>query len=186
MIPMLEAAAAYRDALYRFVAGRVKDHAAAEDIVHDVLLRAHDRRSQLRDDTKLAPWLYQMTRNAIIDHQRAHKQPAEMPDDVAMPEKPQEALSELAQCLTPLIARLPEHYRAALELSEIHGFTQNETAKRLGLSLSGAKSRVQRARAQLKDLVFQCCRIELNDRGSVVGYEPQPHRCAACTQTEKA
>lgn len=176
---MLEAAAAYRDALYRFVIGRVKDHAAAEDIVHDVLLRAHDKQSQLRDETKLAPWLYQMTRNAIVDHQRAHKPGAEMPEDVAMPESEPAALSELAMCLTPLIEQLPERYRTALELSELHGLTQNETAKRLGISLSGAKSRVQRARAQLKDLVFQCCRIELNDRGSVVGYEPDHHRCGA-------
>lgn len=175
---MLEAAAAYRDALYRFVVGRVKDHAAAEDIVHDVFLRAHEKQSQLRDESKLAPWLYQMTRNAIVDHQRARKPSAEMPEDAAIPEHDSAALSELAACLTPLIAQLPEHYRTALELSEIHGLTQNETAKRLGISLSGAKSRVQRARAQLKDLVFRCCHIELNDRGSVVDYEP--HCGSAC------
>lgn len=178
---MLEAAAAYRDALYRFVAGRVRDHAAAEDIVHDVLLRAHERRSQLRDGAKLAPWLWQMTRNAIVDHQRSLKPSGEMPEDVPMPEHEEDAVSELSQCLTPLIAQLPEHYRTALELSEIHGLTQNETAKRLGISLSGAKSRVQRARAQLKELVFQCCRIELNDRGSVVDYEPRHHRCGDCS-----
>ncbi len=94
-------------------------------------------------------------------------------------------MQELAQCLTPLIEQLPEHYRAALELSELQGLTQQETAGRLGISLSGAKSRVQRARAKLEELVHQCCRIELDHRGSVVDYEPR-HRCTntcsgACT-----
>jgi RNA polymerase sigma-70 factor, ECF subfamily len=175
---MLDAAAQYREALYRFVIGRVKDRAAAEDIVHDVLVRAHEKQSQLRDQARLAPWLYQMTRNAITDHHRAQKPHEEVPEDLAAPEEEREALQELARCLTPLIQQLPERYRTALEMSELQGLTQQETAEHLGISLSGAKSRVQRARAKLEDLVHQCCRIELNGRGSVVDYEPR-HRCTS-------
>jgi RNA polymerase sigma-70 factor, ECF subfamily len=182
---MLEAAAQYREALYRFVVGRVKDRAAAEDIVHDVLIRAYEKQSQLRDETRLAPWLYQMTRNAITDHHRAQRPFEELPEELVAPEAEREALQQLAQCLTPLIEQLPEHYRTALELSELQGLTQQETAGKLGISLSGAKSRVQRARTKLEELVHQCCRIELDHRGAVVDYEPR-HRCTescngACT-----
>ena len=172
MTEMTSAAAGYRTALFRFVHARVRDHAAAEDIVHDVLLRAVERQSQLRDGTKLAPWLYQMTRNAIADHHRGQKPSEELPEDLIAPEPEPAALSELAQCLTPFIAQLPESYRQAFELSEVQGLTQQETAQRLGISLSGAKSRVQRGRAQLHDLLIECCRVERDVRGGITDYEP--------------
>ena len=170
------AAEEYRGALIRFVVARGNDPAAAEDIVHDVLLRAWEKRGQLRDDTKLASWLYQMTRNAIVDHHRAQRPSGEMPEDVVAPEAERMVLSELAQCLDPLIARLPEPYRVALQLSELDGLTQQETAHRLGVSLSGAKSRVQRARSKLQELVLQCCKVERDHRGTVMDYEPS-HNC---------
>lgn len=175
MNALTSAAAGYRAALFRFVHARVRDHAAAEDIVHDVLLRAMERGSQLRDGAKVAPWLYQMTRNAIVDHHRARKPSEELPEDLVAPEPEPAALSELAQCLTPIIARLPETYRTAFELSEVQGLTQQETARRLGISLSGAKSRVQRARARLQEMLLACCHIERDHRGAIVGYEK---RCA--------
>ncbi|HVE72616.1 MAG TPA: RNA polymerase sigma factor SigZ [Thermoanaerobaculia bacterium] len=175
MTELTSAAADYRAALFRFVHSRVRDHAAAEDIVHDVLLRALERQSQLRDDQKLAPWLYQMTRNAIVDHHRGTRPMDELPQDLVAPEPEPQALSHLAQCLTPLIARLPEPYRTAFRMSEVDGVTQQEVAKRLGISLSGAKSRVQRARAKLQELVLTCCKIERDHRGAIMHYERSPN-----------
>jgi RNA polymerase sigma-70 factor (ECF subfamily) len=171
MHELTSAAADYRAALVRFVDARVRDHAAAEDIVHDVLLRVVERQSQLRDGTNLAPWLYQMTRNAIADHHRGQKPLEELPEDLVAPEPEPSAVRELAQCLTPFIAQLPETYRAAFELSEVQGLTQQETARRLGISLSGAKSRVQRARTKLQEMVLDCCTIERDHRGSIVDHQ---------------
>lgn len=181
MTELSSAASDYRDALFRFVHSRVRDHAAAEDIVHDVLLRALQRQSQLRDGQKLAPWLYQMTRNAIVDHHRGARPMDELPEDLIAPEPESQALEQLTQCLTPLIARLPEPYRTAFEMSEVQGLTQQEVARRLDLSLSGAKSRVQRARAKLQDLVLGCCRIERDHRGAIMHAEPGPDcACRTC------
>lgn len=174
------AAAEYRQSLVRFVAGRVSDPAAAEDIVHDVLLRAWEKRGQLRDENRLAPWLYQMTRNAVADHHRGRKPHEELPEDLVAPESERDALAELAQCLTPLIAQLPERYRTALELSELQGLSQQDTAGRLGISLSGAKSRVQRGRAKLQEMLLQCCHIERDHRGAIRGFEPHPKACGDC------
>jgi RNA polymerase sigma-70 factor (ECF subfamily) len=171
MTELTSAAADYRAALFRFVHSRVPDHAAAEDIVHDVLLRALERQSQLRDGEKLAPWLYQMTRNAIVDHHRGRPPMDELPPDLVAPEPEPHVLSQLAGCMTGLVAQLPETYRTAFQMSEVEGVTQQEVARRLGISLSGAKSRVQRARAKLQDLVLTCCRIERDHRGSIVDYE---------------
>ena len=91
------------------------------------------------------------------------------------------AEEELSQCLRPLIATLPETYGQALELTELEGRTQGEAAEALGLSLSGMKSRVQRGRSKLKEVLLDCCHVEIDRRGGVVGYEPRDRAQCRCT-----
>ena len=177
----------YRTRLVRFVAKRVADHATAEDIVHDVLVRAHMKGGGVRDGDRFEAWLYRVTRNAIIDHYRARRPAEELPADLAADgEAERDVRHELAQCLTPLVNTLPDHYRAAVVLSELDGRTQQETADLLGLSLSGAKSRVQRARRMLEEKLLACCRVELGARGDIVDFEsragcgPREDGCGGC------
>ncbi len=165
---------AHRDELYRFVLKRVRDEAAAEDIVQEVWLKAYARQSSLRHASKLRPWLYQITRNAIVDHYRAHRPSVTVPGEWPLHRAPADdhrAQEELAGCLVPLLDQLPAIYREALRLTEFEGVTQRELASRLGLSLSGAKSRVQRGRQMLRDVLVTCCRVELDRRGGVANYE---------------
>ena len=168
-----QAWAAHREQLVRFVASRVRDASTAEDIVHDVLLRGYQRADTLRDPESLQAWLYRITRNAIVDHYRARRPAEALPDELAAEDaEPDDGAREgLARCLRPLIAELPAHYRDAVLLAELQGLTQQETAERLGISLSGAKSRVQRARSRLHALLLACCRLELDSRGRVMEYE---------------
>jgi DNA-directed RNA polymerase specialized sigma24 family protein len=91
-----------------------------------------------------------------------------------------ELRAELADCLAPLTARLPELYREALDVTEFQGITQAEAAGRLGLSVSGMKARVQRGRAQLKDLLLDCCDVELDRRRGVTAYRSKRGSCATC------
>jgi RNA polymerase sigma-70 factor, ECF subfamily len=89
---------------------------------------------------------------------------------------------DLAQaCLTPLIARLPEPYREAIRLVEIDGLPQRDLSERFAVSLSGAKSRVQRGRDKLKDLLLHCCQVELDKRGNVMDYHPEAEGCGSVT-----
>ena len=165
---------AHRDELYRFVLKRVGDVAAAEDILQEVWLKACARHASLRHASKLRPWLYQITRNAIVDHYRARRPSVTAPDEwlpYSEPAEDHRAQEELARCLVPLLDQLPAIYRQALQLTEFEGVTQREVASRLGLSLSGAKSRVQRARRMLREALVTCCRVELDRRGAVVDYE---------------
>lgn len=166
--------AEHRAMLFGFVRSRVADEPTAEDIVHDVLVRAYGNRASLKDEGKMAQWLYQITRNALTDHYRSRKPTLPLPPEFAEEDTGEErdARGELAQCLRPFIDSLPDHYREAVELSEIRGLTQRETADRLGLSLSGAKSRVQRARRLLADLVLECCHVDLDSRGDIMDYRP--------------
>ncbi|MCY1023988.1 RNA polymerase sigma factor SigZ [Pyxidicoccus sp. MSG2] len=177
----------YRDQLVRFVRRRVEDPQAAEDIVHDVLIRAYASRETAREPRKLQQWLYQSTRNALVDHYRARRPAEPLPEELAELEEDRgTAREELARCLQPLLAALPAHYREAVELSELQGFTQAETARRLGLSLSGAKSRVQRGRGRLEEALLACCRVELDSRRSVVDFEPQRRDVGAQGKTPRA
>lgn len=160
---------AYRAALLRFVRRRVEDDAAAEDLVQDVLLRALTRRDSVRGP--LEPWLYRVARNAIVDHYRARRPHEPIPDALAGEAPGRDARGELAACLEPLVRGLPARYREAVALADLEGLTQRETASRLGLTLSGAKSRVQRGRARVRELLLRCCRIELDHRGVPVDYD---------------
>lgn len=174
---------AHREALYRFILGRVRDPQAAEDIVQEVIVKAYTKQGTLRNPSKLRPWLYQITRNAIIDYYRLRKPSEAVPEELTQ-EDASEAYDhiqrELARCLEPLLNELPEPYRQALSLTDLEGFSQREAASRLGLSVSGAKSRVQRARTMLREVLLNCCRIELDRRGSVIEYEPREGRTGCC------
>jgi RNA polymerase sigma-70 factor (ECF subfamily) len=164
---------AHRERLFRFVLKRVSDPQSAEDIVHDVLVRAYQHQEALRAGDRLEAWLYQITRNAIIDHYRLRRPTAPLPDDLAAEGEPRgdDGAGELAQCLRPFVNALPTEYREAVELAELRGLTQQETATRLGLSLSGAKSRVQRARRLLGEMLRACCQIELGCRREVIDFQ---------------
>jgi RNA polymerase sigma-70 factor (ECF subfamily) len=169
-----------------FIARRVGQPADVDDIVQQVFLRVHQALPTLRDADKLHAWVYQTARRAIVDHYRAPGYRREVAAGAAIdvvPEAPvaddrdESALRELAACLKPLIRQLAEPDREALRLVEFDGLTQVAAARRLGLSVSGMKSRVQRARAHLRSALDDCCRVALDPRGGIIDYEGRGGRC---------
>lgn len=146
----------------------------AEDIVQDVLVRVYGRRGTLRDHSMFKQWLYQIARNAVIDYYRRRKKPTKkLPDELVDEEAgaSENVEEELAHCVAPLVKELPPQYRQAVLLSEFEGPTQKEAASKLGLYVSGAKSRIQRARKMLEAPLLECCRLEFDGRGSITSYE---------------
>ena len=170
--------------LKKFIAGRVRDQGDVEDILQDVFLKIHRSISQLKNQDKLSTWVYQITRNAIADYYRYNqKSPASETADLEsfiQEVSPHDIQAEVATWLPPMIEQLPEKYREALRLTDIEGLTQQQLADRLNLSLSGAKSRVQRAREKLKDRLLQCCHLEFDRLGRVIEYQPQGDYCRYC------
>lgn len=174
-----------RGELVRFVRGRVADAAAADDIVHDVLLRALAELEGPEPPVHLRGWLYRVTRNAIVDHFRARRPTEELPEEIGATPEPEEESSaerELSRCLAPLLAALPSDYREALALAEVDGLAQKEIARRIGLTLSGVKSRVQRGRRKLREAVLDCCRVEVDRRGGIVELERR-RGCGECSDS---
>ena len=184
------------DGLRAFITRRVNDQGHVDDILQDVFVRVHRQIDSVSDPGRLISWIYQITRNAIIDHYRKPGRQREIPsglsaelegiDEVAEtsttthPGDVAKPHVELAHCLRPMIERLSKDYRDAINLVELEGLTQQAAATQLGLSLSGMKSRVQRGRARLKQMLDDCCLIELDRRRAVVDYKVRDTECNSC------
>ncbi|MDQ6660673.1 MAG: RNA polymerase sigma factor SigZ [Chloroflexota bacterium] len=166
--------------LYQFILKHINDATYAEDILQDVFLKIHMRIGSLKEEEKLKHWLYQIARNAIYDYYRQHKVTEMLSEDYDIPEEmtEEDAERELLPCVTEMVNSLPDNYRQALLLTEYQGFTQRELGERLGLSFSGAKSRVQRAREKLKLMLLECCHFEFDRRGKIIDYYPN---CTCCS-----
>jgi RNA polymerase sigma-70 factor, ECF subfamily len=168
-----------------YIRTRVRDHATAEDILQDVFLKAQTRAAQLESAEKISGWLFLIARNAVIDHFRTTGRKAqlteELPADLDFQVEEEESSLEnpeaLREAFRRLVFTLPEPYREALVLTEYEGLTQKQLADRLGISLSGAKSRVQRAREKLKNELLECCALEFDRRGNVIECEARNPDC---------
>lgn len=171
----------FGSALLGFVRQRISDPSLAEDLTQEIWLKVHERLPTLRDSGKLESWLYQIARHTLIDHVRRSRPAEELPDDLAT-DTPEPDLPDLRPAILRFLDQLPAEDREAIRLTEYQGLTQKQLAEHLGVSLSGAKSRVQRARARLGRLLDQCCRFEFDRRGRVIEAVPHPAMtsCSSC------
>lgn len=167
--------------LCRFICSRIPNQEDAEDILQNVFLRIHTGLSDLRDKQKLESWVYQIARNSIIDYYRSRKEPVELEDFPILDDYPAENVPEsLAPYIHEVIDSLPDDYRHALIRTEFEGISQKEYAAQNGLSISGAKSRIQRARQKVKDIMLTCCHFEFDVRGLVFEYY---EHCCCCSDS---
>lgn len=176
MMPITDFWQEHKSRLRGYIAKRVHESAAVDDILQDVYLKAYTSLHTVKSHGSITAWLFRIAANAIVDYYRSQKPWAGLPDQLAAPEPERDYVAELANCLQPLISELPETYRSALVLSEIEGMPQKEVANRLGISLSGTKSRIQRGREKLRQRLLDCCDIEVGQNG-IIGYEPRDKNC---------
>ncbi len=159
-----------------FVRGCLPGEQDAEDVLQEVFLKIHREACSVKNPDKVQAWVYRIARNAVADfyRDRGRRPPGEVAvesaaESVADDTAPNDVHEEVLGWLVPMIDELPEKYGLALRLADVEGLPQREVAERLGLSLSGAKSRVQRARIQLGELLAECCQVELG-AGRVIEY----------------
>jgi RNA polymerase sigma-70 factor, ECF subfamily len=173
-----------------FIRKRIGDADAADDVAQEVMLRLHRGLGELRSEDRLDAFAYRVARNAIIDHYRSRSTAREI-------SAPPEALmtsidgdhgagsdagddhgrQELARCLAPLVRRLREPYREALTLTDLGSLSQVQAADAVGVSVPGMKARVQRARAQVHELLTECCEVAL-DRSERIADVQRTGPCA--------
>jgi RNA polymerase sigma-70 factor (ECF subfamily) len=170
-----------------FIARRVSP-AEIDDVMQDVFVRMQRGLPQLRDEERFTSWLFQIARSSVAEHMRtrarhpiadgdADEEPAAETEE----DDDREAARELAGCVSLFVGQLPSPYREAITLVELEGRTAKEAAEMVGISVSGMKSRVQRGRAQLRELFDRCCEIAIDARGKPTEFTPRPQpSCKTC------
>jgi RNA polymerase sigma-70 factor (ECF subfamily) len=160
----------FRESLAMFVGRCVADDSASQKIVRQVLAKAADTLPVLDWPRRLETWLFQITRNRILDCWRrgdagALSEVARAESMEGVGEKSEESAEAgaLLQGLRPLVEKLPPEDRDLLVWSDYEGKTDRFIAKRLGVSLDEARERVHTARCLLRDAVVACCRSDLEE-----------------------
>ncbi|MGV3538237.1 MAG: RNA polymerase sigma factor SigZ [Rufibacter sp.] len=165
----------YQEALQGFIRKRVPNQADAEDLSQQVLLKVHKHCETLPKVKNVRAWLYEITRHVVHDFYRGRQRETSLPDNTDLPVPTDEnPLHDLERCVLPLLQLLPLKYAEPVRLADLEGLPQQEIADQLGLSLSGAKSRVQRGREKLKAVFLECCHLELDRHGRLVSADIRP------------
>lgn len=167
----------YSEELRGYLTSKTRDKSLTDDILQEVFEKVHAKRSQLKTSGKVRSWLYRIAGNVLNDFYR--KKVYEAPNLPSEAHEERESHSA-ENCLMPLISELPEKYKQALLLSEIEDLKQHQVAEILGISVSGAKSRIQRGRKLLQQGYMHCCNYTLNKDGMLVGEHRSEEECKVC------
>ena len=165
-----------------YVKGKVRSPEDIDDLTQEIFIKIHTSLATLKDEKKLAPWIYSIVRNSITDYYRRKDTGSTGVDEnLSYSDDDEEKnISGILYCLNVFIDRLPEKYREPVILSDIKGVKQKDLAKRMGLSYSGLKSRVQRGREMIKDMFIECCGLPYSEDGKLIGDCMDHENCKIC------
>lgn len=137
----------------------------AEETVQDAFLRAHRGLAEFRGESRFGTWLYRIVFNLSMTRVKRRRAPAESLD--ALPAEPADIVretdgtgilerlerQEAADLLAQGLAKLPEHYRVAVELFYLQEQSYEEIATIMAIPMGTVKTYLFRARARLKVLL---------------------------------
>lgn len=177
-----------RQTLLGFLRKKVSDNTVAEDLLHEVFLKALNAIERGDSPTNLNGWLYSIAKNSVVDYYRAKRPTDPLPDELIAPESDDDLTEQnLARCLKPLTESLPPLYRNTLLAADFEGQTLQLIADRESLSLSAIKSRASRGRQMLKQSLLACCQVDVSQSGQILDFkenaEPQQNESSGCCRT---
>ena len=146
----------------------------AEDLLQDVFIKAMRQGERFCAIDNARAWLFEVARNALADRLRLARNTVALPEDLSTDTEEIAAVDSLAACLPRVLSELSPEDREAITLCDLESLPQEDYARRKGLSLPGAKSRVQRARKRLRERLTQACQVRLDAAGEVSDFVPRP------------
>lgn len=179
---------AFYSQLRGFIAARVRGDSDVDDLVQLVLERAMQKVESTEIDN-VAGWLFGIARNAIADHYRGHARTlVAVADALENTVEPlgdsEEERAQVVACMEPLLSTLGDADALLLRWADMQGRSMQSIADELSISLTAAKSRVQRARKVFVKATRDCCAITKDARGRVTDLTPhsipKALECAAC------
>ncbi|MEO1054766.1 MAG: sigma-70 family RNA polymerase sigma factor [Bacteroidota bacterium] len=159
-----------KDRMQAFIYSKVHDLELAEEINSQVLQKLLDSCCSGKAINHVSSWVHRIAYNTLIDELKKRSKHSAVDHELETTES-RITYKELAEFIEPLIGFLPEKYATPLVMADIEGIKQDEIAKRLGLSISGAKSRIQRARALLKQEINTCFHLDQENPTCLNGFQ---------------
>lgn len=169
-----------------FIRHQTHNSDITDDLLQEVFIKIHQNLHLLREEEKVAGWVFQIARNTVLNYFRSQKRNLENQELFVTENESQNAFKEnnlnemVGIWLEEFKKDLAPKYREAIQLVDIEGISQVELANRLGISVSGAKSRVQRGREQLKQKLIDCCPVKTDQYGNIVEIQHKNGDCI-CT-----
>ncbi|CAH2603552.1 Sigma-70 family RNA polymerase sigma factor [Rhodovastum atsumiense] len=144
-------------ALRRYARALLRNSQDADDLVHDVLVRALDHMHGLRADVPIRPWLFTIMHNLHVSwlrraRVRGNIVPAEQADDVQPGSQPTQETDLHCKETMRAFERLPLEQRQVLYLVSVEDLSYAETATVLGIPIGTVMSRLSRGREQLRQM----------------------------------
>jgi len=172
--------------LFGFISKHVINKDDVNDIIQDTFLKVKTNIDSLRNPAKVESWIFQIARNTINDFFREKKKLFEAEENTKEVSIEPNAFAEedikikiqtqeFSEYAGFIVSELPEKYRNAVYMADIEGLSLKEVSEELNISVSGAKSRVQRGRKMIKEIILKCCEVNTDKYGNIVDYEP--HNC---------
>jgi len=174
----------FGEQIKRFIISKTKDLDSSEDILQDVFIKIHSEINTLKDKDRIQSWIFRIARNTITDYFRRRKKESFLSDEIQEPveDKPDESFNLILEDMIKNMDELPQEYCEAICNTEFRGISQKQYAAEIGISYSGLKSRVQRARKMLKDNLMQCCHFYFDKYNTIIDYEK---KCCCCNEIKQ-
>ncbi len=168
--------------LFGYISKHVKIQDDIDDIIQDTFVKVKSNINKLINPAKVESWIFQIARNTMNDYFRKQKKSfnneqnldeliiepnAFVDQDINV----QIQTKEFSEYAGFVVNELPEKYRKAVYMADIQGLSMKELAEELNISVSGAKSRVQRGRKLIREIILKCCDVNTDKYGNIVDYE---------------
>ena len=168
----------YRLSLKAFLHSKVSNASDVDDLLQDILIKSYENLGKLRSGAKIKPWIFQIANHTIIDFYRKNGKKKELTEaDLWYEDDGPDIKAELSHCIEPFVNSLPEASSKLLMATDLNGESQKVLAESMGVSYSTLKSRVQKARMELRDVFDECCHMKLDAQGNLMDYEVRENDC---------
>jgi RNA polymerase sigma-70 factor, ECF subfamily len=150
----------YQDRIFNLCVYMLRDREDARDAAQDVFLKAFRSLGEFKQEASLYTWLYRICVNTCLDYKKKSRPESledesfveDMPSTSPSPEQQYQS-KEIGQAIQKALQKLPTDLRATIVLKEIEELSYEEIAKTLGISMGTVKSRISRAREELRRLL---------------------------------
>lgn len=170
---VLRAWRAHEGELRGYLAHQLRDPHLAADLLQEVFIRALRQGKDFCRLDNARAWLFQVARNALVDHHRLAKETVEVPEDIPAEESEHEPIAGLGECVARVLSELAPEDRDIIEQCDLEGIKQKDYAARHGLTLPAAKSRLLRAREKMRSQMNAACQVQFDEAGRVAGHVPR-------------